>query len=167
MRKFPTTLCAAIALSFGLGSATPVLAAPVSVPAAPMTVSSDIVQVQSNGTTYRRDGRGNDRRDRFQRHEDRRDRIERRGNHTYYRGHRGHREHRPGFRYHEGFWFPSAAFVGAILGNAISGNTMTVRPAPSRAHVAWCSDRWRSYRASDNSYQPYTGPRRTCVSPYS
>ncbi len=34
------------------------------------------------------------------------------------------------------------------------------------AHVAWCQDRWLSYRASDNSYQPYYGARRQCRSPY-
>ena len=34
------------------------------------------------------------------------------------------------------------------------------------AHVAWCYDRWRSYRAADNTYQPYNGPRRECRSPY-
>lgn len=36
----------------------------------------------------------------------------------------------------------------------------------TRAHVAWCQDRWRSYRAYDNTYQPARGPRRQCVSPY-
>jgi hypothetical protein len=36
----------------------------------------------------------------------------------------------------------------------------------SSAHVQWCYDRWRSYRAWDNTYQPYYGPRRQCVSPY-
>ena len=34
------------------------------------------------------------------------------------------------------------------------------------AHVGWCHDRWRSYRASDNSYQPFVGPRRQCRSPF-
>ena len=34
------------------------------------------------------------------------------------------------------------------------------------AHVAYCYDRWRSYRASDNTYQPFNGPRRECRSPY-
>ena len=34
------------------------------------------------------------------------------------------------------------------------------------AHVQWCYDRWRSYRASDNTYQPLFGARRECVSPY-
>ncbi|MDQ2632323.1 MAG: BA14K family protein, partial [Pseudomonadota bacterium] len=35
------------------------------------------------------------------------------------------------------------------------------------AHVQWCYDRYRSYRASDNTFQPYNGPRRQCYSPYS
>jgi hypothetical protein len=34
------------------------------------------------------------------------------------------------------------------------------------AHVGWCHERWRSYRASDNSYQPLHGPRRECRSPF-
>lgn len=34
------------------------------------------------------------------------------------------------------------------------------------AHVNWCYDRYRSYRASDNTFQPYHGSRRQCWSPY-
>lgn len=34
------------------------------------------------------------------------------------------------------------------------------------AHVEWCSERYRSYRADDNSYTSYSGGRRECVSPY-
>ena len=37
----------------------------------------------------------------------------------------------------------------------------------SNAHVRWCYDRYVSYRAWDNSYQPYNGQRRQCWSPYS
>lgn len=33
-------------------------------------------------------------------------------------------------------------------------------------HLAWCSDRYRSYRQSDNTYQPYSGGRKPCVSPH-
>lgn len=44
------------------------------------------------------------------------------------------------------------------------------RPAVHAArygwHVGWCHDRWRSYRASDNSYQPVHGSRRPCRSPF-
>ncbi|KQZ81430.1 hypothetical protein ASD64_10625 [Mesorhizobium sp. Root157] len=34
------------------------------------------------------------------------------------------------------------------------------------AHVIWCYSRYRSYRAYDNTFQPYNGPRRQCWSPY-
>lgn len=34
------------------------------------------------------------------------------------------------------------------------------------AHVRWCSERYRSYRVSDNTFQPYQGPRKACRSPY-
>lgn len=40
------------------------------------------------------------------------------------------------------------------------------RPSRASAHVRWCSNRYRSYRAWDNSFQPYHGGRRQCVSPY-
>ena len=34
------------------------------------------------------------------------------------------------------------------------------------AHSRWCYARYRSYRAYDNTFQPYYGSRRACVSPY-
>ena len=44
------------------------------------------------------------------------------------------------------------------------------RPLPivtyGSAHEDWCYSRYRSYRAYDNSFQPYTGGRRECFSPY-
>lgn len=36
----------------------------------------------------------------------------------------------------------------------------------SARHHAWCDGRYRSYRASDGTFQPYHGPRRRCNSPY-
>lgn len=33
-------------------------------------------------------------------------------------------------------------------------------------HESWCYSRYRSYRAWDNTYQPYNGRRRQCISPY-
>lgn len=36
----------------------------------------------------------------------------------------------------------------------------------SEAHHAWCAQRYRSYDRADNSYNPYRGGRRECVSPY-
>lgn len=34
------------------------------------------------------------------------------------------------------------------------------------AHMTWCLERYRSYRAGDNTYQPYNGARRACESPF-
>lgn len=36
----------------------------------------------------------------------------------------------------------------------------------SAAHYGYCSSRYRSYRASDNTFQPYHGRRRQCRSRY-
>ena len=40
------------------------------------------------------------------------------------------------------------------------------RGEASSAHVRWCYNRYRSYRAWDNTFQPYNGPRQQCWSPY-
>lgn len=145
MKTVSSTLCGAVALSFALVTAAPLAAAPFSAPI-PTAASSDVATVQ-----YR-----------SMRHDSRRDRFERRGNYAYYNGKRGYRDRRHGYRQHNGFWFPPAAFLaGAIIGgslnNSYGGNT----------HVRWCNDRYRSYRAWDNSFQPYNGPRVRCHSPYS
>ncbi len=91
----------------------------------------------------------------------RRDRDMRR--HGFYNGHRGYRDRRPGYRYHNGYWFPLAAFAAGAI---ISGATNQARPSYGSSHQQWCANRWRSYRAYDNSYHPYNGPRQQCVSPY-
>lgn len=39
-------------------------------------------------------------------------------------------------------------------------------PNPPDAHIGWCRNAYRSYRASDDSYQPLAGPRRRCLSPF-
>jgi hypothetical protein len=31
--------------------------------------------------------------------------------------------------------------------------------------ASWCATRYKSYRAQDNTYQPYSGPRVTCTPP--
>ncbi len=83
----------------------------------------------------------------------------------YYNGHRGFVVARPGYRYYRGYWFPPAAFAaGVVVGGAMAHPL----PAPrlTAAHIRWCFDRYRSYRAYDNTYQPYEGPREQCWSPY-
>ncbi len=104
----------------------------------------------------------------------------------WYGGHRGYREYRPGYRRHNGYWFPLAAFgAGAIVGGALAQPREVYRPVPeyrprpvyreyrpvvrgglSQSHVNWCFGRYRSYDAYSNTFQPYNGPRQTCYSPY-
>ena len=82
----------------------------------------------------------------------------------YYNGHRGYRHWRDGYRRHRGYWFPGAAFAtGVIIGGAVAQPRVRVRPGLSRAHVEYCMQRYRSYRAWDDTYQPNYGPRRRCI----
>lgn len=154
MKKLLGGLCATalLAATFTMGTAT-ANAGPMSVPAPAVTGHIHLVQGM--------DGHGGPR---WQRGGHRYSPRHYRGGprHGFYRGHRGYRDRRPGYRYHNGFWFPPAAFIaGAIIGGAA-----TRGPGVSSAHVQWCYDRYRSYRSSDNTFQPYQGPRRQCVSPY-
>ncbi|QPC92350.1 BA14K family protein [Mesorhizobium sp. INR15] len=69
--------------------------------------------------------------------------------------------------------------LGLGLGSVYGNNYNYYEPAPRRyyrtyrtqrvssAHVQWCYNRYRSYRAFDNTFQPYNGPRQQCWSPYS
>lgn len=172
MRKILSGFCAsALAVTFAVSSAVPLNAAPIVVPKAHSTTDVQLVQqgspewkrrINRMQRADRRDFRQNLRQDRRDFRQDRRQlrRVQRRGG--YYNGYRGYRDYRPGYRRHNDFWFPAAAFItGAIVGGAISN-----APRGGSAHVQWCYDRYRSYRASDNTYQPYSGPRRQCNSPY-
>ncbi|TIM94135.1 MAG: BA14K family protein [Mesorhizobium sp.] len=95
-----------------------------------------------------------------------RDRNFSRNRGAYWTGHRGYREYRPGYRRHGDYWFPLAAFAtGALITGAIINNENN-RVYGGNAHVQWCYDRYRSYRASDNTFQPNYGPRKECRSPY-
>ena len=53
-----------------------------------------------------------------------------------------------------------------MIGGAIANSNSYYRGGGGSAHVQWCYDRYRSYRASDNTFQPYNGPRQQCYSPY-
>ena len=84
--------------------------------------------------------------------------------------------------YHGGYYDDgaSAAILGLGLGLGLGSmyNNYDYYDAPpprryyragrlSSAHVQWCYNRYRSYRAWDNTFQPYNGPRQQCWSPYS
>lgn len=94
------------------------------------------------GRSYRRDDRRYDRR--YDRRHDRR----------YYR-HDG-----PGVGIYLGV-------PGPVIRHAEPRRYQQRQVRLSRAHVNWCENRYRSYRAWDNTFQPYEGPRRQCWSPYS
>lgn len=84
----------------------------------------------------------------------------------YYNGYRGIVVARPGYRYYRGYWFPPAAFAaGVVVGGAVAHTAPSARRLTA-AHIQWCFDRYRSYRAYDNTFQPYHGPREQCWSPY-
>lgn len=159
MNRITSSLCAsALALSFGLATILPVNAAAVFVPRQ-AELPTYIQNIQFDQKWRRKDG--------MDWRQGRRDargmegRYERRGNRSYYSGHRGFDRPRHGYREHNGAWFPAAAFItGAII-----GGTMSQSGGGGDGHVAWCYDRYRSYRASDNTYQPYDGPRQECYSP--
>jgi hypothetical protein len=140
----------------------PANAAPIYVPQAPQTQNaqpSDVIQVQQNRKWRKKGNNWNG-----PRYGQRRYKGDRR--YGWYNGHRGYRYQRPGYRYRNGWWFPGGAFVaGAIIGGAIANNNNYSGGGGS--HVQWCYDRYRSYRASDNTFQPYNGGRRQCYSPYS
>ena len=93
--------------------------------------------------------------------------IRRGGNYGWYNGYRGYPYRRYGYRYHNGFWFPAGAFIaGALIGGAIANNNGYYNNGygGGSSHVQWCYDRYRSYRAYDNTFQPYNGPRQQCYS---
>lgn len=83
-----------------------------------------------------------------------------RGDRRYWREHRRHWRHhgpryRPYYRYDRRYWGPPPV--------------RRYRPPVYRGgnpHVRWCYNRYRSYRAYDNTFQPNYGPRRQCYSPY-
>lgn len=147
----PTVLAVSVALT----AVVPLNAAPMFAPKAP-EAGSQVEPVQYRD--WRRANRVDRRLDRYAARRD----FYRRGDARYYRGYRGYRYHRDGYREYNGWWFPAAAFVaGALVTGAINSSRSS-----GNAHVEWCYDRYRSYRASDNTYQPYNGPRRQCYSPY-
>lgn len=85
----------------------------------------------------------------------------------YRHGHYGRRYYRDDYyRRHDN---DAGALIGGLAAGAIIGGLIASQPRAypiGNSHVDWCYSRYRSYRAYDNTYQPYYGPRRQCYSPY-
>jgi len=165
MKKLLTYVCAAtMALSGVAMTAAPTIAAPIAPMAQPQTPTAVNA---AEDVQYRRYPR------RFGRAmiEPRRGFYQQRGGY-YYNGYRGYRGYRPGYRRYNDFWFPAGAFIaGALIGGALAAPDPYYAPrrvyrGGGNAHVEWCYNRYRSYRAYDNTFQPYNGPRQQCYSPY-
>jgi len=168
MKKLFSALCAsALAASIAVGGALPASAAPIA-PQAPVAAKSDVTQVQGNEVWKKRNWQGNQRRNGNWNNNGKWNNGNWNNNgpkYGWYKGHRGYPYKRPGYRYYNGFWFPAGAFIaGAVIGGAIANNNNNNY---GNSHVQWCYDRYRSYRAYDNTFQPYNGPRQQCYSPYS
>lgn len=165
MRKTLSSLCAtALAASLLALPAVPAGAAAIYAPqTSPATAGSNFIDVQyrilkDEGMARQRHSGDDWGRRAAPRRDFNRRGFHQRGGSYYYNGHRGYRHHRPGYRQYNGWWFPPAAFIaGAIIGGAMNNSQGLT------AHERRCYARYKSYRASDNTYQPYNGPRRQCT----
>ena len=54
----------------------------------------------------------------------------------------------------------------AVDHTVVTGAVEVSTDGDGQAAMEWCRHRYRSYRAADNSYQPYNGPRRQCQPPF-
>jgi ABC-type Zn2+ transport system substrate-binding protein/surface adhesin len=86
----------------------------------------------------------------------------------HYRHHRHDRHYgRRHHRHHHGS--NAGAIIGGLAAGAIIGGAIASSPRRSYAgssHQQWCANRYRTYRASDNTYVPRAGVRAYCRSPY-
>ena len=75
---------------------------------------------------------------------------------------------RPAHRRYYDHYFdvPAPRYSGQrrIRGNAAIGGEGRLGGATD--HAGWCATRYRSYRASDDTFQPFSGPRKPCLSPF-
>lgn len=170
MRRLISGLCAAVMAASMAGTATIAGAGPLPVPSvgahAPdrTATSNPIHRVQwGSDAINRRGGPSYNHRRHFRPHA----RQYRHGRH--YRGSRHYRGGRHYRHRHRGSNFvgPAMGFIaGAIAGQALSGPSYSAPRRVGNAHIEWCYNRYRSYRASDDTFQPYNGPRKRCNSPY-
>lgn len=152
MKKIATVI---VALATGFTGIAPVAHAFPSVP----TIST--TQVNMPGVEQVRDRRWVRRgHDRHNWHSDNR------WNNRWRNDRRWRYDDRYRYRHHNNY---GGAIIGGLAAGAILGSVLNAQPRRyygGNSHTSWCYNRYRSYRAYDNTYQPYHGPRRLCVSPY-
>ncbi|EJF85184.1 BA14K family protein [Candidatus Bartonella washoeensis] len=87
-------------------------------------------------------------------------------------GFKGYRHYRRGYRkYSDNWWYPEVAFVSFAHLDAkhvplkvVSDSLQKKEPWMLKQHIDSCRARYRSYNKNDNSYQPFHGPRKPCLS---
>ena len=80
----------------------------------------------------------------------------------YLNGYKGYRHPRPHYaRYMDGWYYPEAAFKDEVKSDVVVKEHASSLPAK---HIHYCQTHYKSYRLSDNSFQPYHGPRQQCYS---
>jgi hypothetical protein len=81
--------------------------------------------------------------------------------HNHGRYDRGY-SHHGGYRHydHDG---NAGAIIGGLAAGAIIGGILASQPHyRTNSHAQYCADRYRSYRAYDNTFQPNSGQRVQC-----
>ncbi|MET3589084.1 hypothetical protein ABID23_000154 [Bartonella silvatica] len=95
-------------------------------------------------------------------------------------GFKGYHNYRRGYvKYKDNWWYPKAAFVVSSYSNTKPASLKAVsdvkkanlthsveksKPWMIKEHVESCRARYRSYNVNDNSYQPFHGHRKQCLS---
>ncbi len=159
MKRLVSALCAAAVATSALAASTPSFAQDWRTRACGLSAQDCAqmynIQPRSSGPGFGTDYHGRS----FSWH----------GHRPSYNGYRGYRSWQPGYRAYNGWWFPAIAFA-IIAGEAAQQSYYGPREAVPEdvweRHVDWCYNRYRSYRESDNTFQPYHGPREICRSPY-
>lgn len=140
--------------------AAPFVAVPVLKPAVGSTAQNLPVEKVQN--IYRRNLGTGSARDRDVRSFNRKQRYRNYNPRRWKHRHDRHRWHR-----NRGSNIIGPAILGTIIGGAIANNSdRYYRSGLPAAHYRICDARYRSYRAYDNTFQPYNGPRKQCVTRY-
>ncbi|NEI72931.1 BA14K family protein [Rhizobium lusitanum] len=128
-----------VSLAAGLSSILPAYAFPIA--ELPITQQSDVIQVRNYGHHGGHIWHGHGH-----------------YNHGYSRYNRGYGGYR-GYD-HDG---NAGAIIGGLAAGAIIGGVLASQSHYNGGtHAQSCANRYRTYRASDNTFQPNSGPRVQC-----